>query len=103
MTEQPTGEVCTHACAMGCGRKYDVIIVQVIDSSTLMLCMPCGVSFWANVAKAMVEPNDPAVMEVVAGANFDGIVTAAIPADNIMPFPQRTAPAEDEFDFDGSL
>lgn len=102
MTEQPTGVACLHTCAFSCGRPYDVIVVQVADNSTLMLCMPDFVSFAANVAKAMTEPDDPAVQEVVQGANLDDVLitTDDTPSYGIVghsdPLPQ------DEFEFDGT-
>lgn len=102
MTEQPQGIPCTHACSWACGRTYDVIVVTVVDASTLMLCVPCLMSFSANIAKSMTEPNDPEVMEVVANANLDGVlvVTDDTPGYGIVghsdPLPQ------DEFEFDGT-
>jgi hypothetical protein len=102
MTVPTEGTSCVHACAWGCGRPYDVIVVQVVDNSTLMLCLPDFVSFSANVAKAMTEPNDPEVIEVTQGANLDGVmvVTDTDPSFGVVghsdPMP------EDEFQFDGT-
>lgn len=102
MTESTLAVACAHACAWGCGRKYDVIVVQVVDNSTLMLCLPDFVSFASNVAKAMTEPNNPDVIETVQNANLDGVmlVTDDTPGYGIVgnsdPLP------EDEFEFDGA-
>ena len=55
------GEPCVHACAYGCGRKYDILVTQVVDMSTTALCIPCFMSFAQNVMQAMVEPENPDV------------------------------------------
>lgn len=102
MTEQPTVEACTHACSFACGRKYDVVFTQVVDSSTLFLCMPCLVSFVSNIAKAMVEPDAADVKEVISGVSLDDtvLVTDNAPGYGIVgnsdPLPA------DEFEFDGT-
>jgi hypothetical protein len=98
----PTEAVaCTHACAFGCGRNYDVIVVQVADNSTLMLCMPDFVSFAANVAKAMVEPDDKAVREVTAGADLSNVMHATETETGYGIRGYSDPAPEDEFDFDG--
>lgn len=100
--EEHTGEACIHACAWGCGRKYDIICTQVIDASTLMLCIPCFLSFARNVAQAMVDEYDPAVREVMAGADMTGVmlVTESDTPGTVPGFSDPD-PADDEFAFDG--
>lgn len=101
MTTPTEGVACTHACAWGCGRTYDVIVVQVVDNSTLMLCLPDFVSFAANVAKAMTEPDDDAVREVTENVTLDDVMLVTETqrgygiVGNSDPLP------EDEFEFDG--
>lgn len=102
MTEQPTGVACTHTCAFGCGRVYDVIVVQVVDNSTLMLCMPDFVSFAANVAKSMVEPDDPQVMEVTANADLTDVMLTTDAGSGYGVVGHSDPMPEDEFDFDGA-
>lgn len=100
--EAQTGEACIHACAWGCGRKYDVIVTQVVDASTLMLCIPCMLSFARNVAQAMVEAESPEVQEVMSGADFTGVMLVT---ESETPAERRDFsdpdPADDEFAFDG--
>lgn len=100
--ENDTGQACIHACAWGCGRKYDVIIVQIIDGSTLMLCIPCMTSFSVNVMKAMVEPESPEVQEVLGSTDLTGVMLVTESGSDA---PTRgfsdPAPADDEFSFDG--
>lgn len=82
MSEVESGEPCIHACAWGCGRKYDIVLVQVVDSSTLMLCIPCMLSFSRNVMEAMVEANSDGVKEVVAGADMTDVMLVRSTASN---------------------
>lgn len=100
--EEHTGEVCIHACSWGCGRKYDIILTQIVDASTLMLCIPCMLSFSRNVAQAMVEADSGEVREVLAGANLDGVmlVTESDTPGTVPGF-SDPKPADDEFAFDG--
>lgn len=100
--EDDTGEVCIHACAWGCGRKYDVLVIQVVDASTLMLCIPCMLSFARNVAQAMVEAESAEVQEVTASADLTGVmlVTESESANPVRGF-SDPEPADDEFAFDG--
>ena len=101
MTELRTVEACTHACSFACGRKYDVVFTQVVDSSTLFLCMPCLVNLVKNIAMAMVEPDSPDIKEVISGVSLEDtvLVTDNTPGYGIVgnsdPLPS------DEFDFDG--
>lgn len=102
MSEQPTGVACAHACGFGCGRPYDVIVTQVVDNSTLMLCMPDFVSFAANVAKSMVEPDDPQVMEVTANADLTDVMLVMDEHPGYGVVGHSDPMPEDEFDFDGT-
>lgn len=101
MTELTTVEACTHACSFACGRKYDVVFVQVVDSSTLFLCMPCLVNLVKNIAQAMVEPDAPEIREVVSGVSLEDtvLVTDNTPGYGVRGNSDPTV--EDEFDFDG--
>lgn len=101
MAEVPTGVACLHTCQFGCGRVYDVIVVQVADNSTLMLCMPDFVSLAANVAKSMIEPDAPEVQEVTAGANLDNVLLATETGPGYAIRGNSDPTSEDEFDFDG--
>lgn len=102
MTQLTTVEACTHACSFACGRKYDVVFTQVVDSSTLFLCMPCLVNLVKNIAQAMVEPDAPEIQEVVSGVTLEDtvLVTDNSPGYGVVghsdPMP------EDEFEFDGT-
>lgn len=101
--EVESGEACIHACTWGCGRKYDVVFTQVIDASTLMLCMPCFMSFATNVMRAMVDGTSPEVLDVVAGANLsDVMVVTESYEPGIKPGTYDTPTADDEFVFDGT-
>lgn len=92
---------CIHACQNGCGRPYDSIIVQAIDGATLFYCQVCMLQFAYAMVKAMTEPDDPQVMEVMANASYEGtqFVTADAVAAIVRNYSDPTP--EDEFDFDG--
>lgn len=103
MSTQPGAVACIHACAMACGRTYDVILTQVVDGSTMFLCMPDFISFAANVAKAMTEPDDPQVKEIVANTSLEDVVLVT---DDSAGYGIRKGPDpvdDDDFEFDGSL
>lgn len=101
MTELTTVEACTHACSFACGRKYDVVFTQVVDSSTLFLCMPCLVNLVKNIAQAMIEPDAPEIREVVSGVSLEDtvLVTDNTPGFGVRGYSDTTP--EDEFQFDG--
>lgn len=102
MAEHEHGVACTHACTWGCGRKYDIIITQVVDASTLMLCMPCLISFARNLAEAMIEPDSAAVQEVIAAADLSNVMLVTDPeTPNVVRGFSNPAAADDEFTFDG--
>lgn len=99
--EMEQAEACTHACQFACGRKYDVIVIQIVDGSTTMMCIPCFMSFAHSVMVAMVEPNNPAVQEVMAGTNLEDVLFVPPGADDdSYTGPEYTPPA-DEFVFTG--
>lgn len=97
-----TGEACMHACTWGCGRKYDIVVTQVIDASTLFLCIPCFMSFAHNVMQAMVDADSADVKDVTASADLTGVmlVTESESATPVRGF-SDPEPADDEFAFDG--
>lgn len=103
MTGVADGVACTHACSMACGRTYDVMVIQVVDASTLFLCMPCGVNFWAGVAKAMVEPEDPEIKEIVGNATLDDVVLVTDPNPGYGIRGYSDPAAGDDFEFDGAV
>lgn len=100
--EDDTGEACTHACTWGCGRKYDIVVTQVIDASTLFLCIPCFMSFARNVMQAMVEADSADVKDVTASADLTNVMLVT---ESENPAGRRDfsdpEPADDEFAFDG--
>lgn len=101
MTTETLAAACLHSCQEGCGRTYDIVIIQVVDGSTNMMCIPCFMSFAHRIMTAMVEPENPAVAEVVEGADFSD-VTYVDP--NAVGYGIRgfsDPPAEDDFEFDG--
>lgn len=101
MPEDIQVEPCIHACSYGCGRKYDAILIQVVDGSTLFLCMPDLLALSHQLAMAMVEPELPEIQEVMANADFTDVayVDPNAPAVHIEIAPRP--PADDEFAFDG--
>lgn len=101
-TEIVEGAACLHACQEGCGRPYDIITIQVIDGSTSFFCIPCFMGFAHQVMKAMVEPDDSQVSEVVGNADFGDISFVDPEALGYVLHPAAPEPAEDEFVFDGS-
>jgi hypothetical protein len=101
MTEQPLGIVCKHACSFGCGREYDLAVIQVIDSSTLFLCIPDFLNFAKNVATAMVEPENMDVVEISQSADLSGVVIATTVAPDLTIRGNSDPAPDDEFDFDG--
>lgn len=102
MTELTTVEACTHACSFACGRKYDVVFVQVVDSSTLFLCIPCLVNFVHGIAKAMTEPDAPEVQEVISGVSLEDTVLVTDNSAGYGIVGHSDPRPEDEFEFDGT-
>lgn len=100
MTEQQDAAACIHACQDGCGRTYDVIIVQAIDGSTLFYCIPCLQQFVYQMTRAMLEPNDPQVQEVVEGADLSGVMLVDPDATGYTVRGFSDPVAEDDFDMD---
>lgn len=103
MTTLPHASACLHACQDGCGRTYDAIIVLVVDGSTLFYCIPCLQAFLVNMTKAMIEPDDPQVQEVMAGASFDNVAYVDPDAPGYTVRGHSDPTPEDEFDFDGMV
>lgn len=94
---------CVHACQEGCGRQYDIIVVLVVDGSTLMHCIPCHQAFIVSMTRAMVEADDPQVKEVVSGADFTDVMVVDANAPGFRFASVPAVPAEDEFSFDGMV
>lgn len=65
MAKLKVAVACTHACQTGCGRSYDMLTVAVADGSPGFWCIPCFIAFAHQVATAVMEPDNPAVQEVV--------------------------------------
>lgn len=55
-----------YGCSTGCGNEYNIIVNDVDNANTMMLCMPCFIVFATDVAKAMTDPDDPDVAAAVA-------------------------------------
>lgn len=51
----------SYGCTYGCGNPYDVVLINVTDSSTLFLCVPCFVKTASDIVDAMTNPDDPDV------------------------------------------
>jgi hypothetical protein len=100
MTIPTEGLACIHACAYGCGRQYDVIVTQVVDGSVMMLCLPDFVSFAANVARAMTEPEDAQVKEVVASTNLTDVMLVTAAAEAKFSRGHSDPSPDDDFDVD---
>lgn len=101
MTTIPDAKACFHACQAGCGRTYDLIIVMVIDGSTLFYCIPCSVAFLHQTVTAMVEPDDPAIQEVMAGTDISEVAYVSEDASDYMKLSPTEREDPDGFDFDG--
>ncbi len=101
MTELSDAAACIHACQEGCGRPYDLVVVLAIDSSVLMHCIPCHQAFMVSMTKAMVEENDPQVMEVVANADLTGVMHVDPDAPDYSLTGKALLDADDDFVFDG--
>lgn len=103
MSEPTMAQACTHACSYGCGRMYDCVFTQVIDASTLFLCMPCFMTFARNIMEAMVEADSAAVQEAVAGADLSDVMLVDAGAEDDFREYLATRTPDDQFDFDGSV
>lgn len=101
MSEPMEIAACIHACSMGCGRKYDMVVVQIVDGSTLMLCIPCFTSFAANIMKAMLDKEAPEVLEALQLTDLSNVmlVDPDIPEYTLPDFSDPLP--EDEFEFSG--
>lgn len=102
MTEQVAeAAACLHACQYGCGRPYDVIMVQVIDGSSSFLCIPCLMAWSHQIMTAMVEPENPQVSEVVGRSDFSGISVVTVGGVAYDANPTLPPAPDDEFTFTG--
>lgn len=51
----------SYGCQYGCGNPFDVILTQIIDNSTLILCLPCFVRTAIEIVDAMTGEVSPEV------------------------------------------
>lgn len=51
----------SYGCQFGCGNPFDVILFQVVDGSTLMLCTPCHIKLAIELVDAMTGDVSPEV------------------------------------------
>lgn len=58
----------SYGCTYGCGRPYDVILINVADGTTEFLCMVDFVTVASTVVKAMTEAASPEVAAALAYA-----------------------------------
>ena len=58
---EPDIPVRSYGCQYGCGNPYDVILIQVQDNSTLMLCIPCFIKTAIEIVDAMTGEVSPEV------------------------------------------
>lgn len=66
MTEASVMPERSYGCTFGCGNPYDIVIVQVVDGTSELLCYPCFVRMASDVAEAMINPDSPAVRAAVS-------------------------------------
>lgn len=92
---------CLHACQDGCGRTYDIVIIQVVDGSTSFYCIPCFMGFAHQVMTAMVEPDNAQVSEVVGKSDFSDITFVEVGGVTYNVNPTLPPAPDDEFSFDG--
>lgn len=103
MTDVPHAAACLHSCSYGCGRTYDVMVVQVVDGSTMFLCMPCFMSFAHQIMTAMVEETNADVAEVTQNATFDNVTYVDPNAPGYTVRGHSDPTPEDDFAFDGMM
>lgn len=58
----------SYGCSFGCGNPYDYILVSVVDSTTEMVCLPCFLKLSSEILEAVVNPDNPDVMQAIAQA-----------------------------------
>ena len=100
MTTTQDAAACIHACQMACGRQYDVVIVQAVDGSCMFYCIPCFQQFAYQMMRAMVEPADAQIQEVVAGADLSDVVAVSADAPGYSISAPSYGPGPDDFDMD---
>jgi hypothetical protein len=44
-----------HMCQTGCGRRMEVVIIRVSDSSVDAFCDTCALAMWVAVAEQVIE------------------------------------------------
>lgn len=58
----------SYGCTFGCGNPYDYVIVTVQDATTEFLCLPCFLKLASDVLEAVVNPDNPDVIEAINNA-----------------------------------
>lgn len=58
----------SYGCSFGCGNPYDFIFVSVSDGTTEFLCLPCMVRLATDMVAAVTEPDNPTLLQALAGA-----------------------------------
>lgn len=51
----------SYGCQFGCGNPMDVILTQIMDNSTLIVCLPCFVRVAIEIVDAMTGDVSPEV------------------------------------------
>lgn len=87
----------TYPCSYGCGNQIDVILTQVDDSTTLMLCIPCFVLTAQQVLEAMVNPESPDVKARIADAGPVDRATRARSASAKTKRPEDQDPSDPDY------
>lgn len=58
----------SYGCSFGCGNPYDFVLVDVASAETQFLCTMCFMRIASQMITAMVDANDPQVVEAMAYA-----------------------------------
>ena len=93
----------SYGCSFGCGRNYDIVMVTVVDSTTLFLCIPCVLVHAVNVMRAMTEGDAGDVVEaIVAAGSVETTNVTQNGAGNYWADRPDSEPPDDEFEFSAS-
>lgn len=87
----------TYPCSYGCGNQIDVILTQVEDSTTLMLCMPCFILTAQQVLEAMVNPDNPDVKKRISDAGAVNRATRGKAASSRAKKPEEQDPDDPDY------
>jgi len=44
-----------HDCQSGCGRLAAYVLIDLDDSSTMIMCAPCTLGFWAKMIESVPQ------------------------------------------------